>query len=298
MHRAQILLVLMRTLTSLLILMASLAILPAAASAEQGCDPASSEHVVGRTPSGPMKVHVFLPPTGDPGPRPALVIFHGGGWIMGEPSWAFALANRFACSGMVAVAAQYRLADGKTASPVEAVDDAMNAIAWTRANAERFGIDPEKVAALGWSAGAHLAAAAAAFSTDRAQRPDLLALISPAVSVVEDGHFVALLPTTAKAQDFSPAEHVRAGLPPTVIVTGRTDTVTPLTGVVKFHERMVAAGNTSVLHVYDGVGHLFTPAGQPDDGFPAPDKAVQQQAYEAIDRFLVDQGYLDQKPGE
>lgn len=274
------------------VLAASALFSPVAAQAEGACKPEKREHVFSQTPSGPLTVHVFSPPGAGGGIHPAVVIFHGGGWVMGEPSWSFWLVDRYACKGVVTIVAQYRLSDQKTASPAEASDDAMAAIGWTRAHAAELNVDPEKVAALGWSAGAHLAASAAVFATDKSQRPDLMALVSPAVSVVEDNHFRSLFPPGTKIEDFSPAEHVRPALPPTIMVTGRADTVTPLAGVTKFHERMLAAGNVSVLHVYDGVGHLFTPAGQADDGFPKPDKAVQQKAYEAIDRFLVERGYL------
>jgi acetyl esterase len=285
----------LRNLMVAAVLVASAVFSPMLALAQDSCKPAMSEHVFSQTPGGPLKAHVFSPPGDSAKPRPAIVIFHGGGWVMGEPSWTFWLVDRYACKGMVTIVAQYRLSDQKTASPAEASDDAMNIIAWTRTNAEKFNLDPDRVAALGWSAGAHLAASAAVFGTDKAQRPDLLALVSPAVSVVEDNHFRSLFPPGTQIEDFSPAEHVRPGLPPTVMVTGRTDTVTPLAGVTRFHERMLAAGNVSVLHVYDGAGHLFTPAGQPDDGFPKPDPAIQAKAYEAIDRFLIEQGFMLEK---
>ncbi|MBP2160501.1 MULTISPECIES: alpha/beta hydrolase [Asticcacaulis] len=285
----------MHNLVTATVLSVSAIALPLAAQAQDGCKLDKSEHVFSQAPNGPLKTHVFSPPGTKGKPRPAIVIFHGGGWVMGDPSWSFWLTDRFACKGMVTIVAQYRLSDQKTASPAEAIDDARAAIDWTRAHAKEFNIDPTRVAALGWSAGAHLAASAAVFATDKTQSPDLLALVSPAVSVVEDNHFRALFPPGTKIEDFSPAEHVRPGLPPTVMVTGRTDTVTPLAGVTKFQERMLAAGNVSVLHVYDDVGHLFTPAGHPDDGFPKPDQAVQAEAYEAIDRFLIEQGYLPAK---
>nr|WP_245344717.1 alpha/beta hydrolase [Asticcacaulis solisilvae] len=273
------------------VLTASALFSPITAQAQDACKLDKSEQVFSQTPNGPLKAHVFAPAGTEGKPRPAIVLFHGGGWVMGDPSWSFWLVDRYACKGMVAIVAQYRLSDQKTASPAEASDDAMAAIAWTRKHAAQFNIDPDRIAALGWSAGAHLAASAAIFATDKTQSPNLLALVSPAVSVVEDNHFRALFPPGTKIEDFSPAEHVRADLPPTVMVTGRTDTVTPLAGVTKFHERMLAAGNVSVLHVYDGVGHLFTPATLADNGFPKPDPAVQEKAYAAIDAFLIERGY-------
>jgi acetyl esterase/lipase len=116
--------------------------------------------------------------------RAAIVLFHGGGWIVGEPQWAFPRARRFAERGMVAVAAQYRLSDQKEITPIEAMADARAVIRWMRTHADSLGIDPGRIAAYGWSAGAHLAASAAifdgAFRRDHAA-PDALVLISPAV---------------------------------------------------------------------------------------------------------------------
>jgi len=277
---------------TIVLAMALALLLSGPARAQDGCRFHKSEYVYSRTPSGPLKAVVFAPDGAGRRSRPGIVIFHGGGWTMGEPSWGFWLGERYACKGMVAVVAQYRLSDGKSVSPVDAVADARRAIRWMRLKSPVLRLDRGRVAALGWSAGAHLAASAAVFSTNRAERPDLLALVSPAVSVVEDKQFHSLLPKGLAPQDLSPAEHIRPGLPPTVIVTGRADTVTPIAGVTRFHERMLAAGNVSELHVYEGVGHLFTPAGQRDDQWPAPDKEVERQAYETIDRFLAKHGYI------
>jgi len=55
---------------------------------------------------------------------------------------------------------------------------------------------------------------------------------------------------------------------------------------------MRAAGNRCDLHVYDDVGHLFTPADEPDDGRPNPDPKVQAVAYREADDFLVSIGFI------
>jgi hypothetical protein len=95
--------------------------------------------------------------------RPAMVFFHGGGWVSGEPAWAFSQARHFASLGMVAAAVQYRLSDQITVTPLEAMTDTRASIRWLRTNAKMLGIDVKRVAAYGWSAGGHLAASAAIF---------------------------------------------------------------------------------------------------------------------------------------
>jgi acetyl esterase/lipase len=256
------------------------------------------EHVYAQTGSIQLKAYVFSPDKAGEGRRPAIVLFHGGGWAMGELAWAFSRAKHFSERGMVAIAAQYRLSDQKDTTPREAMADARAAIRWVRAQADSLGIDPKRVAAYGWSAGAHLAASAAIFdgdaSGDRASaRPDALVLVSPAVSLMGDAWVQRLLGGRGSARDISPDEHVCKGLPPTLILQGNVDTVTPLSGAKRFCDRMRAAGDVCELQVYEGFGHLFTPAGTPDDGMPQPDPATSAAASRRADRFLESLGFLE-----
>ena len=255
------------------------------------------EHVYASPGGTQLKVYVFSPEKPGEGRLPAIVLLHGGGWVMGEPQWAFARASQFAERGMVAIAAQYRLSDQKSITPMEAMEDVRAAIRWVRQKADSLGIDPKRIAAYGWSAGAHLAASAAVFDTndkgqDVSASPDALVLVSPAVSVTTDTHVQRLLGTRARASDISPDEHVRKGLPPTLILQGNVDTVTPLSGVKRFCDRMREAGNACELHVYEGFGHLFTPAATRDDGTPQSDPAVSADALARADRFLESLGFM------
>lgn len=82
------------------------------------------------------------------------------------------------------------------------------------------------------------------------------------------------------------------GLPPTIIVEGRNDSVTPLKGVQLFYEKMIAKGNYCELWIYDGVGHLFTPSSMPDNGDPYPDPEIQKKATSREDEFLRKYGFI------
>ncbi len=259
--------------------------------------PSSQDHVayVYKTIGGvDLKAHVFSPGNGDAGAkRSAIVIFHGGGWSVGSPEWTFSMCRYFAARGMVAVGAQYRLADQQEVTPLEAMADARSVIRWMRRNTDELGIDPNRVAAAGWSAGGHLAASAAIFDDppreDLVQAaPNALVLWFPAVAVTGDQWFAKLLGERAEAFEASPAEHARPDLPPTIIFQGSEDTVTPLAGAQLFCERMKRAGNRCDLHVYEGLGHLFT-RDNPEARVDAMVKA---------DRFLASVGFLDGEPDE
>ena len=246
-----------------------------------------------------LTAHVFAPEKRAEA-RSAIVILHGGGWTIGEPSWGYGPARRFAELGMLAIAGQYRLSGSKNpgVTPLEAMADTRALFRWVRANSKELGIDPDRVAAYGWSAGAHLIACAAIWTdVDEGEElscaPDAMILSSPAVSLHHDGWMKRILGDRAEVADLSPDRHVRPGMPPTLILQGRSDTVTPLAGTQRFHDAMLAAHNESELIVYDGVGHLFTPATESDKGWPNPDAEVSEAARKVMERFLRARSFVD-----
>jgi acetyl esterase/lipase len=112
-----------------------------------------------------LALDIAIPP-GD-GPFPCVVMFHGGAWQYGSrfdfsvgdrdktgkrgPSWIEVAAQK----GYVAASVSYRLAP-KHKFPAM-IEDARAAVRYLRANAKKYKIDPDRIGALGFSAGAHLA---------------------------------------------------------------------------------------------------------------------------------------------
>jgi acetyl esterase len=225
-----------------------------------------------------LKAHVFTPAGSlRNGRAPAILLFHGGGWVAGEPEWTFTSARRHAESGMVAVSVQYRLSSDSV-TPIEALADVCSAFQWVRARAAALGVDPHRIAASGVSAGGHLAASAATIGCGNVEGaygnggPDALVLWSPALDLEGDGHFRRLLRERAAVEAYSPVEHVRRNMAPVHIVHGERDTLTPLSGSRRFCERVIAGGGRCELVVYPGVGHLLTRnlANQESDFDPDP----------------------------
>jgi acetyl esterase/lipase len=222
--------------------------------------------------------------------RPAMVIIHGGGFVLGNPSWAFEKARHYAGMGMIAIAAQYRLSNFKDVTPVDAIQDVKDLMFWLRKNADSLKIKDNKIAASGWSVGAQLCATLAIFpdtltNSKISSSPDALLLTSPGTGT--GGWFTELLNgEKTNPADYSPVDHVKPGLPPTIILQGRDDTVTPLEGVQLFHDMLIANGNYCEFWIYNNVGHLFTPTSLGDNGWPKPDPEVQKQADLKADDFL------------
>jgi acetyl esterase/lipase len=219
-----------------------------------------------------LRAYIFMPPGHDANhATSAILLFHGGGWSDGAPEWTFPAARRFADSGLVAVAVEYRLSAGNV-TPIEALADACAALAWVRAHAAELGLNG-RLAGYGVSAGGHLVAATATVGCpDRTAGPDALLLWSPALDLASDRWFASLVQGRATAAALSPARHVGPATPPTSIVHGERDAVTPLAGVTRYCAALTDLGGRCDLHVYPGVGHLLSRnlANQESDFDPDP----------------------------
>ncbi|MDG2382683.1 MAG: alpha/beta hydrolase [Pirellulaceae bacterium] len=88
-------------------------------------------------------------------PTPGLIFIHGGAWSGGERTVYRYYTTRFAERGFAAATITYRLS-GQANFPA-AVHDAKCAVRWMRAHAEKYNIDPDRIAVIGGSAGGHLA---------------------------------------------------------------------------------------------------------------------------------------------
>jgi acetyl esterase len=122
------------------------------------------EDIIVSTADGPLTVRLYAPASSEP--LPALVFFHGGGWVIGSvdgsDATCRALANRAGCA---VISVEYRLAP-EHKYPA-AADDCYAATQWVVENAAALGIDPARVAVGGVSAGGNLAAVVAQMVRDR-----------------------------------------------------------------------------------------------------------------------------------
>jgi acetyl esterase len=104
-------------------------------------------------PAGEIPVRVYTPEA--PAPRPAMVYFHGGGWVICNLDTHDVVCRGIACrAGAVVVSVDYRLAP-EFKFPA-AVDDCYAATQWVASNARRLGIDPGRISVGGDSAGGNL----------------------------------------------------------------------------------------------------------------------------------------------
>ena len=116
----------------------------------------------------PLLADVYLPP--GEGPFPGVLCIHGGAWRFGDKKRMKGIARQLANNGYTAVAIDYRLAP-KHVFPAQ-LEDCRAALRWIRANANRYHVDPKRIAVFGYSAGGHLAALLGVTDPPRAKTGD------------------------------------------------------------------------------------------------------------------------------
>ena len=253
----------------------------------------ASSHTYKSVDGVTLRLHVFQPRVEMSGPDPAIVFFFGGGWRQGSVDQFVPHAEYLSNRGMTAIIADYRVLLRHGSTVADALSDAKSAIRWVRGHADELGIDPERIAAAGGSAGGHLAAATAAItdfeSPDEdltiSSQPDALVLFNPAVNTGRIGDSRrAQFPGDAEA--LSPYHQVGGNFVPTLVMHGHEDTTVPYSDAVDFCDKVTRLAGDCTLIGYEEATHGFFNKGRNNDRWFHPTVA-------AMDEFLTGLDYLD-----
>ena len=215
------------------------------------------------TPSIDLKIFVFKPDNWKAsGKNPAIVFYFGGGWNNRHITQFVAYAQYYASKGYVCFIPNYRVRSSENSQAIDSVRDAQDAFAFVRKNANKFGIDRNRIAASGGSAGGHLAASLGTLKDEKHKdlsKPNALILFNPAcvVDPFKNPKRLNFARLGVKGHEISPYHHVDETVPPTIIYHGTEDRIVPFKTAEMFHERMLEFGNDSTLIPFDGRDHGF-----------------------------------------
>ena len=239
----------------------------------------SEQFVPGMEGAPNVRVLVCKPPTVQEA-LPVLIWLHGGGYVMGSAEGETLMVKTIVSAiGCVTVSVDYRLAP-ETSYP-GSVEDCYAVLKWVSTHANELGIDPNRIAVGGSSAGGGLAAALALLARDRGEFHLMFQLlIAPmiddrTVTLAEahpyTGEFIwtrdanrfgwtSLLGQEPGGADVSPyaaaaRAETLAGLPATFINVGAIDLF--LEEDMEYARRLMRAGVPTELHVYPGAYHGF-----------------------------------------
>lgn len=243
-----------------------------------------------------LSLHVFNP-TGHQSAdsRPAIVFFFGGGWVSGTPGQFFPHCRYLATRGMVAMSAEYRVRKRHGTPPSACVQDGKSAIRWVRQHARELGIDSQRIAAAGGSAGGHVAAATALSqgfegpNEDNAvsSQPNALVLFNPVFDNGPGGYGHDRVVDYWCA--FSPLHNIGPGAPPTIVFLGTKDKLIPVSTSNAYQKRMHGVGSRCDVHLYLDQTHGFFNHRKGEN--PYYFKTVWE-----TDLFLASLGYLTGPP--
>lgn len=251
------------------------------------------ERVYKKADTTSLKLQLFYPKAATRAKAlPALVLFFGGGWSGGSMDQFETQAHHLASRGMVAVLVDYRVASRNKTTPFEAVADAKSAIRYLRQHSKKLGLDPDRLAAGGGSAGGHLAAAADLTQLDEAgedlrisSRPNALVLFNPVFDNGPQGYGYSRVKD--RYQEISPLHNIRKGAAPTLVMLGTKDKLIPVATAEAYKQKLEAVGTRCDLVLYPDQPHGFFNQ-KKDKG---QNKYYSQTLLQA-DAFLTSLGYL------
>ena len=211
-----------------------------------------------------LDLHIFYPSKHkNSDQRSVIIFFHGGGWVKGNPKQFYGQSKYLASRGMVAISAEYRTSSKHNIEPKDCVEDAKSAVRWVRSHAKLLGINPEKIAVGGGSAGGHLAASTAFLKyfdnldedLSISSHPNALVLFNP---VFDNG------PKGFRHKDvkkywrqFSPIDNIKTNPPPTIMFFGSLDKLIPVETIHRFKRLIELNGGRCDLFLYKNLGHGF-----------------------------------------
>lgn len=206
-----------------------------------------------------LTLHAF-PAKSSNNAAPALLMFHGGAWLFGDPEQFYPQCEYFAAQGFACFSAQYRLGAGGRPDVRGAIADARAAFDYLVAHAGELHIDPHRIAVAGSSAGGHLAAALGSglpkqAGAAAATRPVAQILYNPMLDLSPgkpDHHLV-----TDYWEAVSPYHHIDSAVPPTLILVGSQDPEVPVPTAQAFCEAVQHVGGQCEMALYEGQGHGF-----------------------------------------
>ena len=240
-------------------------------------------------------IYIFNPKDHQKSDKQPAAVFFFGGWNGGVPTQFQHHCRYLASRGMVAMVADYRVKSRQGTTPKECVMDGKSAVRWIRSNAANLGVDPQRIAAGGGSAGGHVAAAAGTVvgmeqpgeDVSVSSRPNALMLFNPVYDNSPNGYGHSRVKDVYP--QISPMHNIKKDTPPTIVFLGTRDSLIPVATANEYKKRMEAVGSRCDLHLYEGQPHGF---------FNYNKQKYYLDTVEKMDAFLVSLNYVKAKPSK
>lgn len=235
----------------------------------------------------------------------AIVCIHGGSWraVNDNSPWDGGImspqAECFAALGAVGITISYRdfpppedarTPGGRHITLYDLYIDCRDAIRFLKKNACRFGIDPDRIAVIGDSAGGHLAGCLATIDNDEEDGRISAAVMCNPITDLTDPSWHKYIECVCKddaeseAKKVSPLYRVKENCVPVLLMHGLEDTCVLPRHSMDFYEKSKKMGNRCNIQLFPDTEHAFIIF-----NYTASDEQIEKAMHEAVD-FLVDIG--------
>jgi acetyl esterase/lipase len=219
---------------------------------------------VGRGGDRDLHADLYRPPTSN---GAGVLLIHGGGFVQGDRTQLRGYGILLGRLGYTCLACEYRLAPASK-WPAQ-IDDVHTALGYLHGHASALGVETDKIAVSGNSAGGHLSLMAAArrvwpVAASIAFYPptDFLGAGARALGAPNALHYLLGDDVSpANVASISPVNYVSADFPPTMLLTGNRDDVVDWRDSQTMYQRLIDAGSRAELHVFEGAPHAFDALG-------------------------------------
>jgi acetyl esterase/lipase len=241
---------------------------------------------------------VYAPEKGKANGTSVIICPGGGYWILAASHEGADVAKEFNKMGVTAFVLKYRIPNEKaqvdrTIAPLQ---DAQQAIRMVRKDALKYGINPNRIGIMGFSAGGHLAATASTHfmkpvgenADETNVRPDFSILVYPVISMKEFGHrgsadqLIGKTPTLDMVELYSNETQVTKDTPPVFLVHAGDDMAVPVKNSISYYEACLKNGVSASLVVYPKGGH----------GFGMNNKTTKEKWMDNVKHWMESMGWL------
>ena len=223
--------------------------------------------IYAKYPNKKLSLDLFIPKEPVIEPMPCIVAIHGGGWVVNRRVWFEPFAKYLASKGLAAVTIDYRKLPG--VEIMDIIHDSKAAVRWVRANAEKYGINPNNIGAIGASAGGHLVTLLGTTNDPKLEGlggnshvssavQAVVGIATPAFNLEKESRLNKRLGVSKnELKAISPYENIDAKSAPLYLIHGTEDRVVPADNSQDLYDKYLAVGAHAELTWIEGEGHGF-----------------------------------------
>ncbi len=189
--------------------------------------------------------------------KPVIVFFHPGGWFSGDPSFFFQMAKEYSLLGYTTISIQYRLANFKTVSPKNCLEDCIDALKYLNENKNTLHLNMSQLFLIGYSAGGHLALMSQLTNDKQIPVAKKIFTIASPMSLIEDELLKKSTMSTREKIKISPINHIQNLNSDLFLFNGKNDEFINYSTIESFVNKGMTLNKNIRLKTFENGQHFL-----------------------------------------